>query len=97
MAVGAYTAHKQVDSAIAADFFLETGAFGLKVGGIPVEYIHILAGDVDMAEKIVPHKAVIAFRMLLGQPAIFIHIERHNVAERNLSLIIQLYKLTVHA
>ena len=73
------------------------GAFGFEVGSVSVEDIHIFARDVDVAEEIIPHKAVIAFGMIFGEADIFVHIECHHIAERHLAFFIEFDKAAVHA
>ncbi len=65
--------------------------------GVSVQDVYIFAGDVDVAEKVVPHEAVIALRMVLRQPHIFVHVESHHILKRHFPFFVQLYKASVHA
>ena len=85
------TTHKQVDTTVRLDFFFVTGTFSIQVGSISVQDIGILRFDVDMAEEVVPHERVVAFRMFFGQTHILIHIKSNHVLEGNNSFLIQVY------
>ena len=95
--VGAYTAHKEVYAAGLADSLLVGQAFGLQVGRVAVENVHVLPLDVYVAEEIVPHEAVVALGMLLGQAYVLVHVEGDNVLEADAPLFIQTDEVAVHA
>ena len=59
--------------------------------------MNILFLDVDVAEEVVPHKAMIALRMFLGEVHILVHVERNDVLERYLACLVQGNQLSVHS
>ena len=97
MTVGANTAHKEVDAAVLLDFSFEAGTLGLEVGSVAVEDIHVLDRDVDVAEEIVPHKAVIALGVVDREAHILVHVESNDIAERHFTFLIKLYQTAIHA
>ena len=97
MAVGANTSEEEVYAAVALDLLLIAAAFLGGILGIAVEDVDILAGNVYVAEEIRPHESIVALFVVAGNTAVFIHIERNNVLERNLTLLIQLDQIAVHA
>ena len=83
MAIGTDAAHKQMDAAIRSDLGLIGRTLLLQIGGIAVENVYIFGGNVDMREEIAPHEAVVALRMVFGNSDVFIHVEGHDMAERD--------------
>ena len=81
MPVGPDTAHKKVNAAATAYLLLISTAFGIKVGSVAVENVHILRQNVYMVEEIAVRETVVALRMILRQSHILIHIERNHIAE----------------
>ena len=50
-----------------------------------------------MAEEVVPHEAMVALGMILGEVHILVHVERNDVLERHLTGLVQGDQLSVHA
>ena len=97
MAIRSDAAHEQVDSACSSDGLLIILALSLQVFSITVQYMHILLLDVDMAEEVVPHKRVVALRMLLRQIDILVHIERNHILERNFASLVQVDEFSIQS
>ena len=72
-------------------------AFGRQVGRVAVEDVDVLRQDVDVLEKVVPHKKMVRLRVIPRQVDVFVHVERSNVAERNpaLDFYLKLPKINV--
>lgn len=97
MAVGANAAHEQVDTACCLNGFLVILALCLQILGIAIEDMDILFLDVDVTKEVVPHEAMIALGMFLGQVHILVHVERNHILERHLAGFVQGNQLAVHA
>ena len=97
MTVRTNAAQEQVDTAKLANHLLVMSTLCRQIRRIAIENMYVLTANVDMREEIVPHKAVIAFRMLHRQTHILVHIERHNVLERNNTFFVQLNQVLIHA
>ena len=97
VAVGTNTAHEQVNSSCCLYGFLIVLTFCLQILGIAIEDMDILFLDVDMAEEVVPHKAMVALGVFLGKVHVLVHVERNHVLEGDLASLIQGYQLAVHA
>ncbi|HPJ49114.1 MAG TPA: hypothetical protein PK162_09560, partial [Synergistales bacterium] len=65
------------------DFIFITGALHLNIRSQSIEDVHILLRNIDMAEKIVPHKVVVTLRVFWLQAYIFIHVKGDHMFERN--------------
>ena len=89
VSVGTDTTHEEVDTAVRLDFFLITCTFGIEVGSVAVQDIGIFRLDIDVAEEVVPHKGIVAFRVFLRQAYIFVHVESHYVLERYNTFFVQ--------
>ena len=63
------------------DFRFEIVAFGLKVGGVAVENVHVVGQYVDVLEEVVPHEVVVALGMFALQANVLVHVERFDVLE----------------
>ena len=85
MAVNAGAAEEQVDAAVGGDLRLVAGAFGFQIGRHAVENVHVLFRDVDVVEEVVMHEEPVALMMGLRQADVFVHVERHDVLEADLS------------
>ena len=57
----------------------------------------ILLRTVDVIEEVTSHEGMVALRMGLWQPDIFVHVESEYVFERDLSGTVGLDKCIVHA
>ena len=57
------------------------GRLAMPYDSVTIQNIGILSLDIDVTEEVVPHKAIIAFRMLLWQTDILVHIKCHYVLE----------------
>ena len=97
MAIGANATHKQVDTACGLYGLLVVLALFLQILGIAVEDMDILFLDVDVAEEVVPHEAMVALGMILGEVHILVHVEGNDVLERYLACLVQGDQLAVHA
>ena len=85
-----------MNTAIVFDFCLVARTFGLQVGSVAVEDIHILFADVDMREEVVPHKTMVTLGVVFGQADILVHIECYHVAERHFARAVEFYQMAVH-
>lgn len=85
MAVLADSAEEQIDAASLYDGFLVVLALFVEICGVAVEDVDVAGRNVNLVEKVPVHKAVIALRMILRNPDIFIHVEGDDILERDLS------------
>ena len=81
MAVLAYTAHEEVDSACSLDLLLVGRALGCEILRVAVEDVDVLLRYVHVVEEVPCHERVVAFRMLLWKSHIFVHVERDHILE----------------
>ena len=85
MSVRSDAAHEQIDASCLLDPRLVVRALFLQIGRVAVENVHVFGLDVDVAEKVVPHERVVAFGMVFRNADVFVHVERNDVGERDLS------------
>ena len=97
VAVGADAAHEEVDAAGRGDGLFIVGALSFQVRGVAVQDMDVLFLDIDVAEEVVPHKGVVALRMLFRQVYVLIHVERNHVLEGNFSGLVQFNQFPVHS
>ena len=91
------TSDKQMNTASLGDLSFVLDAFGRQVTGVAVEDVNVLRKDVDVLEEVVPHKVVIALRMVARKPHVLVHVERFHVLERNSALFVKFDQLFVHS
>ena len=97
MAVGTYTAEEQFDTPVRCYFGFIAGAFFFGVGSVAVEYIHVFRANIDVGEEIAPHERMVTLFVVFGQIAIFVHVESHDITERNDTFTVQFYQMFIHA
>ena len=97
VAVGTNTAHEEVDTASSLDGSFVGSALCYNIFCVTIEDVYVLLLDVDMAEEVVPHEAVVAFGMLFGQTYIFVHVEGDNIFEAHLTGLVKLNEVLVEA
>ncbi len=97
VAVGADAAHEEVDAAGRGDGLLVGGTFLLEVRGVAVQDMDVFFPDITMAEKVRPHKGVVALRMVFRQVYVLVHVERDHVLEGNFSGLVQRNQFPVHS
>ena len=95
MAVFADTAQEEVDAACGDDLTLVLLALLLQIGGVAVEDVDVRGRHVDMVEEMPAHEGVIAFRVIFGDAHVFVHIERNDVAERDVARLMPANQLLV--
>ncbi len=88
MSVRTNTSHEKINSSITGYFSFKIGTFFSIIISISVEDIYILFRDIYMAEKVIPHEAMIALLMIARNAAIFVHIECYNILKRNFASFI---------
>ena len=96
MAVRTDTSEEEVDTADIADLLLIPGALCHEIFGIAVQDIDILFADVDMAEEVSPHEAMVTLRMFFGQVNILVHVEGDYIAEGDLTGFVEFDQGAVH-
>ena len=64
MPVRTDTSQEQVHTTGSFHLCFVSGAFGFQIFCVSIQDVHILRLNVDMAEKVVPHERMIAFRMV---------------------------------
>ena len=89
MSVGANATHEEVDATCCLNGFLVILALCLQILGIAIKDMDILFLDVDVAEEVVPHKAMVALGVFLGEVHILVHVERDDVLELDLARLVQ--------
>ena len=97
VSVGADAAYEQVDAASLLNHLLIVGTLGGQVLGIAVEDVDVLLGAVDVVKQVASHEGVVALRVLLRQPHIFVHIECQHILERYAALLVGLYQAGIHS
>ena len=97
VAVGSDAAHEQVDLSVRSHFLLVTPALGLGVLGHSVQEIEIGGIYVDMGKEVVHHEPAVALGMVLVETEVLVHVEGHDVLERNLARLVDLDDLLIHA
>ena len=97
VAVGTDTTHEQVDAACCLNSFLVVLALCFQILGIAIEDMYILFLDVNVTEEVVPHEAVVALGMFLGEVHVLVHVERDHILERYLASLVQGNQFSVHA
>ena len=70
-------------------------ALGYEVVCIAIENVHVLWFDVNMAEEVLPHEAVVALRMVFWQIHILVHVECDYILEGNLSCRVHVNQVAV--
>ena len=96
MSIRTNATHEQVNTACILNSFLIVLALCLQILGIAIENMDIFFLNVDMAEEVVPHEAVVALGMILGEIHILVHVESNHVLERHLASLVQGDQLSVH-
>ena len=89
--------HKEVDAASCFDGLLVSLTLSLEVGRIAIQDMDVLLLDVDVAEEILPHEAVVRLRMFLWKVDILVHVESNNILERKFASLILLNQFVVQS
>ena len=97
MSVRTNAAEEQVDAAVAGNLLLVATAFSVEIFGIAVEDVYVLFLDVDVAEEVVPHERMVAFRVFFRQTAVLVHVESYNMFKRHFSSLVELNQVFVHS
>ena len=97
MTIRADAADEKIDAASLLDHLLIVPALCYEVGGITIQDMDVLLRTVDMVEEVTRHEGMVALRMGLWQPDIFVHVESEYVLERNFSGTVGLDECIVHA
>ena len=95
VSIGPDSTQEEVDASDRGDLVLIPLALGGKVLGVAVEDVYVLGGDVDVVEEVAMHERPVALGMALGQSDIFVHVERDDVPERDIALLVQPDQLLV--
>ena len=105
--VGTNTAEEELDASVALDLRLVVGALLEKIWGVSVQNMNILrtAGDgngnelrnIDVLEEILVHEGVVALGVVDGEVHVLVHVEGHDVLERNATVLVRLNKSLVNA
>ena len=85
MSVLADSAEEQVDSSGSHDGLLVILALFGEIRSVAVEDVDVAGRNVHLVEQILVHEAVVALRMALRKPYIFIHVECDDILEGDLS------------
>ena len=83
------TAQEELNATKLCNFSLVFVAFLLQIGRIAVEDVYVGRVDVDVAEEVLPHEAVVRLGMVARQANVLVHVERHDVLERQPVLLMQ--------
>ena len=97
MAVGTDTAEEEVDAAGFFYHLLIVTALFVKVLGVAVEDMDLVAGNVDMVEEVAGHERMVALGMALRQADILIHVEGDDVLERDTAFLVGFHQTGIHA
>ena len=94
VAVGAKAQQLQVD---AVDDLVVLGAGVCRVRVGAVGQVDRFGADVHMVEQILVHEAPVAFRVLLGQPAVLVEVDSGDFGEVDVALVVPLHQLCIRA
>lgn len=81
VAVRADAAEEKLDATVGLDLLLVTLTLGNEVGGIPVEDVDVLCGDVDVIEEVGVHEVPVALLVCAGKTDVLVHVEGDDVLE----------------
>jgi hypothetical protein len=90
------TSEEQFDAAVLFDFLLIASALCHEILCVTVEDVYVLRTDIDVREEVLPHKGVVALRVILWNTYILIHIEGHYVTEAHFTLLVEFDEVAVH-
>ncbi len=85
MTVNTNPSQKKVNAAEILHFLFITGALRFDIGSIAIEDVYVFTLNIDMIEKVFPHKGVVTLGMIFRNPDIFIHIKGNDMFKRNFS------------
>lgn len=107
VAVGTDAAEEELDASVALDLGFVVGALLEKIGSVSVQDVNILRtmGDgnrnglrnIDVLEEILVHEGVVALGVVHGEVHVLVHVEGHDVLERNATVLVRLNKSLVNA
>lgn len=95
MPVGANSPKEEADAPGGANPLLVAGALGFRVGGVAIKEVGLAGGDVDGIEKVAAHEGAVAFRVIVGEAGVFVHVEGDNVAKAKAFLAVKADQLAV--
>jgi hypothetical protein len=72
VAIRADAAEEEFNTASVLDLLLVLVAFGVQIGGVPVEDVDVGRVYIYVGEKVLVHEAVVALRVLARNPDIFV-------------------------
>jgi hypothetical protein len=78
------------------DFLLIASALCHEILCVTVEDVYVLRTDIDVREEVLPHKGVVALRVILWNTHILIHIESNYVTEAYFTLFVEFDEVAVH-
>ena len=90
MAIVAHATHKQMNFTVSTDFFFVLAALCVNIRRVAIQQVDVFSRDINVVKEITVHKAMVAFRMLLRQANVFIHVEGHHVLEADLARFVHL-------
>ena len=96
MSIGTDTAEEEVNTTDVTDFLFITCTLGCEVSCITVQDIDVLLADVNMAEEVIPHEAMITLRVFFGQVNVLVHIKSHYITERHFTRFVEFDQSFVH-
>ena len=70
------TAEEEVDATHSLDLGLVLDALGFQIWRVAVQNVHIVGVDVHVREEVLPHEAVVALRVVPGDPDVLILASR---------------------
>ncbi len=85
MAIGPDSTQEKLNAAILRYLLLIFMALCVQIWGVSVENMYLVWGDVDVAEEMFVHEAVVAFGVLLRDADVFVHVEGHDMFEGDAS------------
>jgi hypothetical protein len=95
--VRTYATHEEVDAACSLNSLLVVLTLLDEVFGITIEDVYIFLLDIDMAEEVVPHEAVIALWVVFRQFDILVHVECYDILKREFASLILLDELAIES
>ena len=86
-----------MDSASFFNFLFVRKTLWLQISRVAVQNMNILRQNINVFEKVVPHKVMIGFGVVSRKVYVFVHIESFDISERDTALLMELDQLAIHA
>ncbi len=86
-----------MDSTSCLNFLFIGLAFSLQIDRVTVQNLNIFRQNINVFEKVVPHKVMVRFRVVPRKVDVFVHVECLYISERDTALFMEFDQLAIHA